>query len=179
MPTTATSGPSEPASSAVVGGPGPAAETGRSSSSRSSRSRAVISAAEPLLGARAWAVAARVIPGWRRTSRSRSSAPCQRTTPARLGTSGIRATPRICSGDEYIADGGTTMRPLTGVRAVLLDMDGTLVDSDAAVERAWRAWSAAYGLDPRRAGEAGGGDPAGAPPRRAPPPAAPPPPGPR
>ena len=52
------------------------------------------------------------------------------------------------------------MRPLTGVRAVLLDMDGTLVDSDAAVERAWRAWSAAYGVDPRRAVEAGHGNPA-------------------
>lgn len=27
-------------------------------------------------------------------------------------------------------------------------MDGTLVDSDAAVERAWRTWSAEYGADP-------------------------------
>jgi HAD superfamily hydrolase (TIGR01509 family) len=35
---------------------------------------------------------------------------------------------------------------LTHVRAVLLDMDGTLVESDAAVERAWRAWSREYGL---------------------------------
>src|SRR3954453_2542531 len=35
---------------------------------------------------------------------------------------------------------------LTHVRAVLLDMDGTLVDSDAAVERAWRAWAREYGL---------------------------------
>jgi HAD superfamily hydrolase (TIGR01509 family) len=32
------------------------------------------------------------------------------------------------------------------VRAVLLDMDGTLVDSDAAVERGWRVWAARYGL---------------------------------
>jgi HAD superfamily hydrolase (TIGR01509 family) len=38
--------------------------------------------------------------------------------------------------------------PLT--RAVLLDMDGTLVDSDAHVERAWRAWSAEYGVDAER-----------------------------
>jgi HAD superfamily hydrolase (TIGR01509 family) len=30
------------------------------------------------------------------------------------------------------------------VRAVLLDMDGTLVDSDASVERAWRAWAGRY-----------------------------------
>lgn len=33
------------------------------------------------------------------------------------------------------------------VGAVLLDMDGTLVDSDAAVERAWRTWAAEYGVD--------------------------------
>ena len=36
---------------------------------------------------------------------------------------------------------------LSGVQAVLLDMDGTLVDSDAAVERAWRAWAAEYRVD--------------------------------
>jgi sugar-phosphatase len=33
---------------------------------------------------------------------------------------------------------------LTRLRAVLLDMDGTLVDSDGAVERAWRAWAREY-----------------------------------
>jgi len=32
--------------------------------------------------------------------------------------------------------------------AVLLDMDGTLVDSDAAVERAWLAWAAESGVPP-------------------------------
>ena len=37
------------------------------------------------------------------------------------------------------------------VDAVLLDMDGTLVDSDAAVERAWVAWCAEYGVDPAAA----------------------------
>jgi HAD superfamily hydrolase (TIGR01509 family) len=52
------------------------------------------------------------------------------------------------------------MRPLTGIRAVLFDMDGTLVDSDAAVERAWRAWSAEYGVDGDRAVEVGAGSPA-------------------
>jgi HAD superfamily hydrolase (TIGR01509 family) len=36
---------------------------------------------------------------------------------------------------------------LADVRAVLLDMDGTLVDSDAAVERAWVSWCAEYGVD--------------------------------
>lgn len=32
-------------------------------------------------------------------------------------------------------------------RAALLDMDGTLVDSDAVVERVWRRWAARNGLD--------------------------------
>jgi len=36
---------------------------------------------------------------------------------------------------------------MDGVRAVLLDMDGTLVDSDAAVDRAWRRWAQEYGVD--------------------------------
>lgn len=33
-------------------------------------------------------------------------------------------------------------------RAVLLDMDGTLVDSTAVVERLWLAWAQPHGLDP-------------------------------
>ncbi|KRV46588.1 HAD family hydrolase [Wenjunlia vitaminophila] len=33
-------------------------------------------------------------------------------------------------------------------RAVLLDMDGTLVNSDAVVERCWRRWAVGVGLDP-------------------------------
>jgi sugar-phosphatase len=36
---------------------------------------------------------------------------------------------------------------LSQVRAVLFDMDGTLVTSDAAVERAWTTWSGEYGVD--------------------------------
>ncbi|MET8975867.1 HAD-IA family hydrolase [Streptomyces sp. NPDC004539] len=32
-------------------------------------------------------------------------------------------------------------------RALLLDMDGTLVDSDAVVERIWRRWADRHGLD--------------------------------
>ncbi|MFI7410102.1 HAD-IA family hydrolase [Streptomyces sp. NPDC049627] len=32
-------------------------------------------------------------------------------------------------------------------RALLLDMDGTLVDSDAVVERIWRRWAEQHGLD--------------------------------
>ncbi|MFI9820837.1 HAD family hydrolase [Streptomyces sp. NPDC052013] len=40
--------------------------------------------------------------------------------------------------------------PATAVltaRALLLDMDGTLVNSDAAVERVWRRWAERNGLD--------------------------------
>jgi HAD superfamily hydrolase (TIGR01509 family) len=37
---------------------------------------------------------------------------------------------------------------VTRIAAVLLDMDGTLVDSDAAVERAWTTWAGEYGVDP-------------------------------
>ncbi|MFD0368519.1 HAD-IA family hydrolase [Streptomyces sp. NPDC127114] len=33
-------------------------------------------------------------------------------------------------------------------RALLLDMDGTLVKSDAVVERCWRRWAERQGLDP-------------------------------
>lgn len=40
---------------------------------------------------------------------------------------------------------------LPSIAAVLFDMDGTLVDSDGAVERSWLAWSAEYGVDPQRA----------------------------
>ncbi|MFF8843935.1 HAD-IA family hydrolase [Streptomyces sp. NPDC015127] len=36
-------------------------------------------------------------------------------------------------------------------RALLLDMDGTLVNSDAVVERCWRAWAIEHGLDPDEA----------------------------
>ncbi|MFR9675005.1 HAD-IA family hydrolase [Streptomyces sp. TR06-5] len=39
-----------------------------------------------------------------------------------------------------------TSAPLT-FRALLLDMDGTLVDSDAVVERVWRRWAQRHGLD--------------------------------
>ncbi|MER7947065.1 HAD-IA family hydrolase [Streptomyces sp. NPDC096079] len=40
----------------------------------------------------------------------------------------------------------TTPAPLTA-RALLLDMDGTLVNSDAVVERCWRRWADRQGLD--------------------------------
>ncbi|MBB4892653.1 sugar-phosphatase [Streptomyces olivoverticillatus] len=36
-------------------------------------------------------------------------------------------------------------------RALLLDMDGTIVNSDAVVERCWRRWAEEHGLDPEEA----------------------------
>lgn len=36
---------------------------------------------------------------------------------------------------------------MLSAHAVLLDMDGTLVNSDAVVERVWQRWAARYGLD--------------------------------
>lgn len=41
---------------------------------------------------------------------------------------------------------GTPRRPLT-CAALLFDMDGTLLDSRACVERTWRAWCARHRLD--------------------------------
>ncbi|WP_405803340.1 HAD-IA family hydrolase [Streptomyces sp. NBC_01187] len=38
--------------------------------------------------------------------------------------------------------------PSITVRGLLLDMDGTLVNSDAVVARIWRDWAAEQGLDP-------------------------------
>jgi sugar-phosphatase len=40
------------------------------------------------------------------------------------------------------------MPPAFTARALLLDMDGTLVNSDAVVERVWRRWAHRQGLDP-------------------------------
>jgi sugar-phosphatase len=48
---------------------------------------------------------------------------------------------------------------LRDIAAVLFDMDGTLVSSDAAVERAWTAWAAEYGVDGAEAIRLGHGSP--------------------
>ncbi|MEV7526406.1 HAD-IA family hydrolase [Streptomyces sp. NPDC091371] len=49
----------------------------------------------------------------------------------------------------------STTTPVTPVvltaRALLLDMDGTIVNSDAVVERCWRDWAVSHGLDPQEA----------------------------
>lgn len=41
----------------------------------------------------------------------------------------------------------TTTSTVLTARALLLDMDGTLVNSDAVVERIWRRWAQRHGLD--------------------------------
>lgn len=46
------------------------------------------------------------------------------------------------------------------IGALLLDMDGTLVDSDAAVERAWETWATRYQLDAARVLAVAHGNPA-------------------
>ncbi|MET9557733.1 HAD-IA family hydrolase [Streptomyces sp. NPDC006645] len=49
------------------------------------------------------------------------------------------------------ANAPTTTTTVLTVRALLLDMDGTLVNSDAVVERCWRRWAIEHGLDPEEA----------------------------
>ncbi|MFI5688265.1 HAD family hydrolase [Streptomyces sp. NPDC051636] len=41
----------------------------------------------------------------------------------------------------------TATPPVFTARALLLDMDGTLVNSDAVVDRVWRRWAERHGLD--------------------------------
>jgi sugar-phosphatase len=41
----------------------------------------------------------------------------------------------------------TAVPTVLTARALLLDMDGTLVNSDAVVERCWRSWAERHGLD--------------------------------
>jgi sugar-phosphatase len=37
--------------------------------------------------------------------------------------------------------------PMLRARAILFDIDGTLVDSTPVVERSWRTWAQEYGVD--------------------------------
>ncbi|AWK08345.1 HAD family hydrolase [Streptomyces spongiicola] len=48
-------------------------------------------------------------------------------------------------------DPGSRPETIGVFRALLLDMDGTLVNSDAVVERVWRSWAVGHGLDPDEA----------------------------
>ncbi|MFI8385803.1 HAD-IA family hydrolase [Streptomyces sp. NPDC085540] len=46
----------------------------------------------------------------------------------------------------------TTTAPVAlTAKALLLDMDGTIVNSDAVVERCWHDWAVSHGLDPQEA----------------------------
>ncbi|MFJ3976059.1 HAD-IA family hydrolase [Streptomyces sp. NPDC090021] len=45
----------------------------------------------------------------------------------------------------------TTAPAVLSAKALLLDMDGTIVNSDAVVERCWRDWALSHGLDPEEA----------------------------
>lgn len=45
----------------------------------------------------------------------------------------------------------TTAPAVLTAKALLLDMDGTIVNSDAVVERCWRDWAVSHGLDPEEA----------------------------
>jgi sugar-phosphatase len=56
--------------------------------------------------------------------------------------------------------GSEPVSVVDATEAVLLDMDGTLVDSDAAVERAWSAWATEYGVDQTAALALAHGNPA-------------------
>ncbi|WP_405493323.1 HAD-IA family hydrolase [Streptomyces sp. NBC_00096] len=47
--------------------------------------------------------------------------------------------------------GSPTTTAVLTAKALLLDMDGTIVNSDAVVERCWNDWAVAHGLDPREA----------------------------
>ena len=48
------------------------------------------------------------------------------------------------------------------IRAVLFDMDGTLVDSDAVVDRSWSRWASEFGLVPAEVLAVAHGNPAAA-----------------
>jgi sugar-phosphatase len=50
---------------------------------------------------------------------------------------------------------------LAGAEAILVDLDGTLVDSTAPVERVWKAFAKRHGLDPEYVNHFAHGRPAG------------------
>src|ERR1700750_1335466 len=78
-----------------------------------------------------------------------SSARCCRRPAGRgCGPGRDRWLARLVAGASVAQDAhvGLPAVDRSRVRATLLDMDGTLVASDAAVERAWVAWAGEYGI---------------------------------
>ncbi|MFT4213338.1 MAG: HAD-IA family hydrolase [Microbacterium sp.] len=59
--------------------------------------------------------------------------------------------PPLRGGWEELRVPASLTRVQTRAAALLLDMDGTLVDSYAVVERLWTRWSLEHGIDPARA----------------------------
>jgi len=58
--------------------------------------------------------------------------------------------PPLAGGWEALRVPASGARVETRASALLLDMDGTLVDSHAVVERLWTQWSIEHGIDPAR-----------------------------
>lgn len=58
--------------------------------------------------------------------------------------------PPLGGGWDALRVPASVTRVVTTAAALLLDMDGTLVDSHAVVERLWTRWSLDHGVDPER-----------------------------
>ena len=67
--------------------------------------------------------------------------------PSAAAGAGPTPTGPTPAGPASARDGTGRVDPAR-IAAVLLDMDGTLVDSDAAVARSWTAWAREYGVAP-------------------------------
>ncbi|HOQ22889.1 MAG TPA: HAD-IA family hydrolase, partial [Microbacterium sp.] len=69
--------------------------------------------------------------------------------PLWRGWAGLHVPASVVAPAGTAPAGETNPAPITThAAALLLDMDGTLVDSHAVVERLWTEWSLAHGVDP-------------------------------
>ena len=69
--------------------------------------------------------------------------------PLWRGWAGLHVPASVIAPADTAPAGETNPAPITThAAALLLDMDGTLVDSHAVVERLWTEWSLAHGVDP-------------------------------
>jgi len=69
--------------------------------------------------------------------------------PLWRGWEGLHVPASVIAPADTAPAGETNPAPITThAAALLLDMDGTLVDSHAVVERLWTEWSLAHGVDP-------------------------------